>query len=58
MKMVKLIILDYETVELHTYSVTEREEDEGYEDLVEEFGHNLSNCHWAVAYDEFKIINH
>ena len=56
--MVKLIILNYETAEIHIYSVTEKEEDEGYEDLVEDFGHNLSNCHWMVAYNELKIINH
>lgn len=56
--MKKLIILDYEKGELHTYSVKEQSDDDYYEDLINKFGHSLKNCEWMIVDSDNDIIVH
>lgn len=56
--MVKLVVLDYEKGEVHSYSCKEGLEYEEYEDLIDKFGHSFSNCHWILVDDDSKIIQH
>jgi hypothetical protein len=56
--MKKLIILNYEKGELHTYSVKEQSDDDCYRDLIDKLGHNLKNCEWMIVDNDECIINH
>lgn len=64
--MQKLVILDFEKGEVHTYSINPSRLQEinskgeliTYEDIIETFGHNESNCQWMVINSDEYIINH
>lgn len=59
--MQKLVILDFEKGEVHTYSIKDSIDGLMYESimkLLELFGHKEDSCQWMVINSDEYIINH
>jgi hypothetical protein len=52
----KLIVMDYNTVEVHVYPFT-NSGDTACEDCLAEHGHKESECSWMIV-DELKLTVH
>lgn len=47
--MKKIIILDFETGEVHIYNYSDKEDSD--EDFLRSIGHSPSNCQWMIVPD-------
>jgi len=56
--MIKLVILSYDEGKVHIYSAKKGLQYEEYEDLIDKFGHQLSECYWMLVDGDNDIIVH